>query len=425
MQIRRKIKFILHRRHAGQTTGLGIRMRVTMHAQSPVDFPTGITIDESDWNESGGYANASCLHASSTNATIDEWRSTINDVFARYELIEKRMPTPDEIKDTFNIAIGRKNETPVAKETPTDFFKVFDKFMHDVGIQNNWTDATHTKFKTLKKYFKKVHPRMTFDKLDDAAMVKMMTYFSNMGMRNTTIAKQLAFIRWFIRWSHNHGYYSGMVHETFRPKFKGSETASKEIIYLTLDELQRMENFQFAKDEFGLEHARDVFVFCCYTGLRYSDAAKLRRSDIKNDAIHVVTQKTTDSLTIELNAHARAILDKYKEFHFPDDIALPVISNQKMNEHLKVIGKKCEFNDTIRIVYYIGNVRHEDTLPKWELLTTHCARRTFVVTALQLGIAADVIMKWTGHSCYNAMKPYIAIVDDLKSRSMQKFDTIR
>ena len=424
MQIRRKIKFIVHRRHAGQTTGLGIRMRVTMRAQSPIDFPTGITIDESDWDESKGYAIASCLHASSTNATIDEWRSIMNDVFARFELIEKRMPTSDEIKDAFNTAIGRKTETPVIKDAPTDFYKVFDKFIADVGVQNNWTSATTTKFKTLKKQFKKVHPKMTFAELDDAALVKMMKYFSDSGMRNTTIAKQLSFIRWFIRWSHHHGYYTGMIHETFHPKFKGSDNASKEIIYLTLSELQHMETFKFRPDEIALEHVRDVFVFCCYTGLRYSDAAKLRWSDIKSGCIHVVTQKTTDSLVIELNSHARAILDKYEPFHFPGDLALPVISNQKMNKHLKTIGQLCEFDDVIRIVYYIGNVRHEDELPKWELLTTHCARRTFVVTALQLGIAADVIMKWTGHATYKSMKPYIAIVDELKARSMEKFDTI-
>jgi integrase len=397
-------------------------MRVTVRAQKPIDFPTGITIDESEWNTSKGYANASCVHASSTNAMIDKWRSVMNDVFARYELIDKRIPAPDEIKDAFNIAIGRKTEKPV-KDVPTDFYRVFDKFITEVGAQNNWTKATTTKFKTLKKHFQAAHPKMTFDQLNDAALVKLMKHFSNTGMRNTTVAKQLSFVRWFIRWSHNHGYYSGMVHETFRPKIKGSD-ASKEIIYLNLDELQTLENHIFEPTESALEHVRDVFVFCCYTGLRYSDAAKLRRSDVKEDHIRVITQKTTDALIIELNTHARAILDKYNGFHFRDDMALPVISNQKMNEHLKTIGRMCGFNDTIRCVYYIGNVRYEDAVPKWQLLTTHCARRTFVVTALQLGIAADVIMKWTGHSSYNAMKPYIAIVDELKSLSMQKFDTI-
>lgn len=423
MQIRRKIKFITHHRTPGQTTGLGIRMRVTMRAQSPIDFPLGMNIDAADWNDATGYANNSCPDASSINATIDEWRAKMNDIFARYELIEKRMPTPDDIKTQFNASIGRNAPVKKSAGTPPDFFKVFDKFIATVGAQNNWTPATVTKFKTIKKYFKTVHPHMTFEQLDDAALVKIMQHMTKKDMRNSTIAKQMQFIRWFLRWAHSHGYYDGMLHESFHPKFKGSDT-SKEIIYCTLDELRKLENMTFKPEQVALEHVRDVFVFCCYTGIRYSDVAKLRRSDIKTDSIRVVTQKTTDALTIELNAHARAILDKYAEFHFPDDIALPVISNQKMNDQLKVIGKMCGMNDIIRQVYYIGNVRHEDEKPKWSLLSTHCARRTFVVTALQLGISADVIMKWTGHSCYNAMKPYIAIVDELKVRSMEKFDTI-
>ena len=55
----------------------------------------------------------------------------------------------------------------------------------------------------------------------------------------------------------------------------------------------------------------------------------------------------------------------------------------------------------IRIVYYAGSDRREEVHPKWELLTTHCARRTFVVNALRLGIPAEVIMKWTGHSDFS------------------------
>ena len=75
-----------------------------------------------------------------------------------------------------------------------------------------------------------------------------------------------------------------------------------------------------------------------------------------------------------------------------------------------------------RIVYFVGNARHEEVYPKWELLTTHCGRRTFIVNALYLGIPAEVIMKWMGHSDYDAMKPYIKIVDSLKEREMNKFN---
>ena len=61
---------------------------------------------------------------------------------------------------------------------------------------------------------------------------------------------------------------------------------------------------------------------------------------------------------------------------------------------------------------------------KWELITTHCARRTFVVNSLRLGIPAEVIMKWTGHSDFKAMKPYIEIVDELKKENMSRYDAL-
>ncbi|MBP5535223.1 MAG: hypothetical protein J6X62_00355 [Bacteroidales bacterium] len=148
--------------------------------------------------------------------------------------------------------------------------------------------------------------------------------------------------------------------------------------------------------------------------------------DIKDGYISVVTQKTTDGLRIELNDFSRAILAKYSDFQKESHHgkALPVITNQKMNEALKDIGKAVGIDTPIRIVWYAGSDRREEVHPKLELLTTHCARRTFVVNALRLGIPAEVIMKWTGHSDFSAMKPYIKIVDELKEREMSKFNLL-
>lgn len=71
---------------------------------------------------------------------------------------------------------------------------------------------------------------------------------------------------------------------------------------------------------------------------------------------------------------------------------------------------------------YKGNVRTDKIQPKWELVGTHTGRRTFIVNALSLGITPNIVMKWTGHSDYKAMKPYIDIVDSIKASSMTKFD---
>ena len=146
----------------------------------------------------------------------------------------------------------------------------------------------------------------------------------------------------------------------------------------------------------------------------------LTKKDIYDDTIHITTQKTNDKLTIELNNYSRTILARYT--HLEGDKALPVISNQKMNQYLKELGRECSLNEPIIDIYYIGGKKIVETRAKWEALGTHCGRRTFICNALMLGIAPSVVMKWTGHSDYKSMKPYIDIADSAKKRAMSLFN---
>lgn len=422
MFIKRIIKFILHKRKAGDTKNLAIRMRVTIKGERPFDFPLGRKVDLDKWDADRERAIGSDKETAETNRAIEEYKAQINEVFARFELLEKRIPTPQEVKDLFNDMIGKASLMDENKHL--DLWAVFDLFMEQVGKKNQWTPSTHKKFRTIKGHLKSFAPKLNLNELTEKRMQEFVYFLQNKDFRNTTISKYISYIRWFLRWSHLNGYYDGNLHETFKPKFKGVSTASKEIIYLSQQELQQLQKFEFQENQLYLEKVRDVFLFQCFTGLRYSDVAKLRRTDIKGDVIHVVTQKTVDGLRIELNKHSRGILDKYKNNKFPDNKALPIISNVKMNAYLKVLGRIAGLDEPTRLVYFMKNERIEEVHPKWELLTTHVARRTFVVSALQLGIAPEVIMRWTGHSDYDAMKPYIAIVDELKQKSMSKFDLI-
>lgn len=425
MHIQKGIKFLLHKRGKGDSENLAIRMRVTLRGQTPFDVPTGHNIDLADWDMENQRALPSCNSSSDINRTIDEWKSVMNEIFARYELLEKRIPTPGEVKDLFNDMMGRKTPTNESLASPGDnLFMTFDVFTETMGKQNGWTEATQEKFRAIKAHLQAFDPLLSFYTLNEEKMQAYLSHLSKVGLRNTTIAKNLAFVRWFLRWAANKGYYLGKLHDTFKPKLKGIDGNSKEIIYLTQDEIKSLENHQFLPTQSALERVRDVFLFSCFTGLRYSDVAKLKRTDIKDGFIDVVTKKTNDGLRIELNKHSQAILDKYKDCRFPGNLALPVISNVKMNAHLKILGQVCGIDEPTRIVFFQGNTRHEEVLPKWALLTTHCGRRTFVVTALQLGIPSEVIMKWTGHSDYSAMKPYIAIVDELKAKAMSRFDNL-
>ncbi|MGP6605352.1 hypothetical protein [Ornithobacterium rhinotracheale] len=146
--------------------------------------------------------------------------------------------------------------------------------------------------------------------------------------------------------------------------------------------------------------------------------------NLANGFIEITTIKTADSLHIELNKHSRKILEKYKDYPTEKGKALPVITNQRMNEYLKELAELAEIDEPVKETYYIGNNRFEEIMPKYALLGTHAGRRTFICNALSLGIPPQVIMKWTGHSDYKAMKPYIDIADEVKASAMEKFNDL-
>ena len=95
-----------------------------------------------------------------------------------------------------------------------------------------------------------------------------------------------------------------------------------------------------------------------------------------------------------------------------------------MNRDVKKLCKLAAIDEEIRVTTYKGNVRTDTIYPKYQLIGTHTGRRTFICFALSSGIPPQVVMKWTGHSDYKSMKPYIDIVDSIKAHSMTKFNNL-
>lgn len=185
------------------------------------------------------------------------------------------------------------------------------------------------------------------------------------------------------------------------------------------DELIRVYKSSFP-DEPYLEIAKDVFCFQCFTSLRYSDVKNLKKANIFDGYITTTTIKTDEPLKIELNNYSKAILDKYKDTK--GIYALPVPVNQRMNKYIKEVCEICEINEPVCITYYKGAERIDEIRPKYELIGTHCGRKTFICNALMLGIAPNIVMKWTGHRDYKSMKPYIDIADKAKQEAMTLFN---
>lgn len=416
--IRYHVTVSLHVNAARPNVG-AVRLRVTWSRRRLDLFP-GVSIPPAKWDRSACRMRPNCVNANGEtagelNARIEAALEEVRRIFTRAE-IDNSVPEAEDVRKSFLDFIGR------SRPSPSSFFDVYDRFVRTVGIEKEWTAATYQKFAALRRRLQAYESGLDLERLSESDLNGFVAYLHRCGLRNTTAMKYVEFLRWFLRWAHAHGYTQNLLHETFRPRLKGGDGTLRPVVYLTWEELQTLLSWDFSARP-ALSAVRDVFCFCAFTGLRYSDVAKLRRDDIHDGCVHVVTQKTLDPITIELNRYSSAILDKWEGVELPGGHALPVISNQKMNDRLKEIGRICGFDTPVRMVYFIGSVRHEVEMKKYELLSTHCARRSFVVNALRLGVPAEVVMKWTGHASFSSMRPYVQIVDESKRENMAKFDS--
>ncbi|MDR2917258.1 MAG: site-specific integrase [Tannerella sp.] len=430
MNIKRNIIFSLENRKKNSQAiveNVPIRMRVIYNGQR-IEFTTGYRIDVAKWDADKQRVKNGCTNklkqtSAEINADLLKYYADIQDIFKEFEVTDV-IPTTEQLKTALNNRLNKNvPQEPEQQEAPTISFRdIFDEFVRECGSQNNWTDSTYEKFAATKRHLENFDANLTFEALNENKLTEYVNFLRDKkNLRNSTIGKQMGFLKWFLRWGKKKGYNNNIAFETFAPKLK---TTQKKVIFLTWAELTALREYQIPETKKYLDRVRDVFLFQCFTGLRYSDVFNLRRSDVKKNHIEVTTVKTADSLIIELNNHSKTILDKYKDVHFEHDKVLPVITNQKMNDYLKELAELAEINEPVRETYYRGNQRIDEITPKYALLGTHAGRRTFICNALSLGIPAQVVMKWTGHSDYKAMKPYIDIADDIRANAMDKFNQL-
>lgn len=313
----------------------------------------------------------------------------------------------------------------------------FSNYLRKQSAIGQWTNGMIQSAHAFQKHLEQHCGSKTMEYFNDGGIDEIVSYLRyGRKLTESSVQKYYKILRAFLNWSEREDLYERNKKAKLSPKFKMIE---QPVIFLTKEELIKLCQLRIpsngakvvlygfngktyektVSDASALEKTRDLFTFCALTGLRYSDMSVLKRTDIIGDTINIVTQKTGDRLTIELSMQAKAILAKYNDKEYPGNLALPVISNQKMNDYLKELGELCGFNTPITKTYVRAGVRETEVYPKWRLLSTHAARRTFICFAISTGIPPQVVMKWTGHSDYKSMRPYIEIAEKTKAEAMK------
>ncbi len=213
-------------------------------------------------------------------------------------------------------------------KTASDIFSSIDKFIE--VRKSDLTTSTLTKYTNIKKHLKEYEEfnktKLTFGSMDLLfydAFINFLIY--NQKMNNNTAYKNISLLKTFLNWS----YERGINNYDYFKKFKKKEY-QVDIVTLTEEELLRIENLDLTNNQ-RLDKARDLFLFACYTGARFSDIENISGADIKNEIWFLRQVKTRTITEIPLFDRALNILKKYKDYEY----TLPVISNQKLNKYIK------------------------------------------------------------------------------------------
>jgi len=176
-------------------------------------------------------------------------------------------------------------------------------------------------------------------------------------------------------------------------------------IYLNAEEINKILLVDLTKDT-NLELHRDLFVFGCLTGLRFSDYSKIQAEDVRDNMLYKKQGKTKHWVVVPLRTEASEI--------FQRSISKRNIetSNPEFNLFIKEIGKLAGLDRQIKHSYMQGNKEVFETRPKYAWITSHTCRRSFCTNEFLAGTPVELIMKISGHKSLKDFYRYIKIAPE-------------
>ena len=372
---------------------------------------TGIHINPNNWG-----SDKKTILAKERNCV--EYNKLLKEIEARILNIQTKA-THEEIK--FSLAYLKKNLK--TKDNDQDkqndeqfFFQCFDEF---ISTSINKGKATLKEYnntlKHLKSFSEAYNISICFEILDNNFYDKLLNYFfKDEEISTQTAGKHVKNLKAFLAWCTAKNYNTN---EAFK-KFKGYNKEKQTIIYLEKSELKKLFNTKLTCER--LTRALDLFLFGCFTGLRYSDIQNLDKATITKDGIYFTVIKTKQPQYTPLNNLAKTILKKYKN-------KLPELSLTNYNLYIKEVGKIAKLTRDVTKVNFIGSKRKDTTKPLYNWLSTHVAKKTYISLFFRGGGTPDTIMKTTGNSDKRTLyNNYLDIMHkDVKRESDKVFNNLK
>jgi site-specific recombinase XerD len=396
MRTNMNLLFYLKKRSNYESGPVAIYLRFTVDGHR-AEASAGKTCEPSRWNVQSGRANGTKEDVRVLNAYLDKLQANVQELH-HLMTVNEEMVTAESLKNRF---IGKV-------EKSRTLITVFDD--HNAKMESlvgqEFEKSTLQRYKTCLMHT--VDFMQWQYKISDIPINKINFAFLNdfeyylRSVRkcgNNSAIKYIKNLGKIVRICLGNGWLTVDPYLNYKPKQKAVHRQA-----LSNEELQKMYKRKFTIDRLCV--VRDVFVFCCYTGLAYVDVHKLKRSEMVkgidgNLWIHTSRQKTDTLSRIPILPVALSIIRSYDKHPqcVAEDTLLPVMSNQKMNAYLKEIADLCGIS---------------------KLLTFHIARHTFATTVtLNNGVPIESVAKMMGHTSIKTTQIYAKVMDRKISEDMQ------
>jgi len=376
-------------------------------------------------------------------------------------LLKDLVPHPKLVSSEFK-RIGIKKEKETKKEY--DFFLLLDEFLKSLEINTEVTPSTKKTIRSILSQvetYLKESKKTTYFELDrfDEEFIENYKWYcvTTKKLSNSTIHKHFRQIRSMINWCKRRGFSD----YTF-PKFK-VQLGENDIVFLQRDEILKLYNFKgfdyqnpehikFTKEYFvdflngkktenertytNWEVYKDMLVFGCGVGCRFSDLVRLRIDNVKyktkddpHEYIKFNMVKTKKEVRVPFNTLTYSIYKKYskgktiEQFIFPLTPLGNLISNQKFNENLKELSKVVGLNRRVIKREFIGrDVKGgtEMSKPLHEVISSHIVRRTFIREGVNSNLPYHVIRSMSGHTNDKVFQGYFNTLTEEIEKGMEK-----
>ncbi|GAB3314800.1 site-specific integrase [Larkinella ripae] len=378
---------------------------------------TGQTIIPSEWDAENQRARTDMKNRQqrqsneTINAHLERQRSVLLKVLNSLQLAQISFSN-ESISQHLDNALGRTRKAKIEELKPETLPDYIDRFVKEAksGKRLNSKSIHYARYtlegymklkRILDRYQTDTGNRTAFESFTLDYYHHFKLWLTGRGLTLNYVGTLLKDLKVMLKQSHADGMHTNTVymHKDFKKLVEDVDN-----VYLSDEELTRL----FTLDLSGnvrLDRIRDLFLIGAYTGLRFSDFSELRPENITHNGRILTrkTLKTSERVSIPLNSNVLAILAKY------EGIPPQTISNQKMNDYVKELCQRAGLTERIEVSRTKGGLKQTRYLEKWELVTTHTARRSFATNAFLAKVPTVSIMKITGHKSEAVFLRYIKI----------------